>query len=268
MQANVHISRTRGTRLSIFGPIFMQSGKGSVSNFTWKMPLSSVEQFTLPTEVKGVLEGWEKKRILKRALLPPEPTEKKGTESDSNKEEKPQSKSTQAPSLPPVTKLSKPPKPRHRTPPRKAKPMGTPKIVRARSRPFAVEWTRSAPALPKTAVELPPPQPVSRKKRAETHLFTSINEYDVRTVKGENQQEALNRTMEHAQSIIRNFETKLFDTEQMLSQATIAKDRELEEKMNRLFASISTKANGRVRGESGAGHVQGRSREAVSNPSL
>jgi hypothetical protein len=56
----------------------------------------------------------------------------------------------------------------------------------------------------------------------------------------------------------------------MLSFSTVSKDKELEEKMNRLFASISakTKMNGKLKTKAEAGPDRVRSREAASNPSL
>lgn len=263
------------------------------------MPLIPIESFTMPTEAKGVLEGWEQKRLFKRAT---DSTELKDTGAKAESKEeapKPFSQPAKAFSLP----EAKDPKPRIKpdklpSVPKFRKPpyIGVPKLVRTKtktldaegpkiSRPprmdalklsntkvrtTHVEWTTSVPTLPKTAVELPPPKPLSRRKKAETHLFNSIIEYEDLTTLGESQTDALNKSTQHAQSIIRNFESKLFDTEQLLSQATIAQERELEEKMNRLFASIATKTKAcfKDRGESGEKHTRIGSREATSNPSL
>lgn len=280
----------------------MQSGKSSTSNFTWKQPLHSVELFTLPNLVKGVLQGWEKKRKQQEDQRHTQPyiesAEKGSFEGDPEENQlqyasflgneaggqhqslslvpriedevhKTQHKPPLVPSLP----LSHAAKPTRVTtiPPRKPKKLR--ELVRSQSKSFYLSDIPPA-SLPKAVEDLPPPKPMSKRKVAEPHLLKSITEYHSRKAQGDTHLTALSHTTKHARDIIRDprrldLDLELFSTQQMLSFSTVAKDKELEEKMNRLFASISakTKGNGKIR--KGEGGPEGRrSREADGNPSL
>jgi hypothetical protein len=299
---------------SSFALLYMQSCKSSTSNFTWKQQLHPVEQFTVPNLVKGVLQGWEKKRKQQEDQRHSQPyieSAEKGISEgefegrpEGQEEYKLQYQSSTVKSgneagqqhpnlsvaprideeghkmqhkhpLVPLLPLSHPVKSAKQTrvlPPRKPKKLR--ELVRSKSKSFVLSEIPPV-SLPKVIEEFPPPKPLSKRKMAEPHLLKSINEYNDRKAKGDTHITALSQTTKHARDIIRDprrldLDLELFSTEQMLSFSTVSKDKELEEKMNRLFASISakTKMNGKLKTKAEAGPDRVRSREAASNPSL
>ena len=293
-----------------FSLLYMQSSKSSTSNFTWKQQLHPVELFTVPNLVKGVLQGWEKKRKQQedqRHTLPYIESAEKGISEGEFEgrpgdleEYQPQYMSSsgneagqQHPNLSMAPRIDEGHKMHHKhplvpllplpnaaksgkqtrlLPPRKPKKLR--ELVRSKSKSFYLSDIPPA-SLPKAVEELPFPKPLSKRKVAEPHLLKSINEYNDRKAKGDNHTTALSQTTKHARDIIRDprrfdIDLELFSTEQMLSFSTVSKDKELEEKMNRLFASISakTKVNGKLKTKAETGPDRARSRESASNPSL
>lgn len=253
-----------------------------MSNFTWKQPLCPVEQFSVPAEVRGVLEGWEKKRKQHEDLKRTQPATDSAEadefdfafKGDSREEEllRLPHRHTRIPplSIAPSVKPPLPAKAKKEPTTRVLRhPKDLPQLVRTNSKSLLIEWSTVPSALPRVTEEQPPLKSQSKNKKSETHLLRSINEYNERKSKGETHVEALSQTSKYARDIIRDPrrvepDIEMFSTDQLFSVGTIAKERELEEKMNRLFSSIlaKTKQTGKFRSERETG--QGKSREAAS----
>ena len=229
--------------------------KGAASN-SWKPLLVPVVQFVIPTEVRGVLDGWEKKRKLQEELKKAQPTVD-GLETDENKTEI----QTKTESRDEVGRGEWRKKGANTVPPLPIgrqkkltnvvrKPQELPQLGRTNSKSAIISWQTEPVSQPKTAEEPPPqlpPKPPSRGRKSEvsTHLSNSINEYNEIRHGGGSFVDALTKTATHARTILRDprrqeIDFDLFNTEQVLSSATVSKEKELEEKLSKLFASIST----------------------------